>query len=491
MGYVRSSLTKRFESDPHEQEFLVLLLKQWNTHIKQSELSQLSPERCASITKEFLHWMESDAFKHVWKLGRKDSAEYEKIRYELLYVIALYSDKTDDIWPFIEEVKSKSARREKSHLSVLDPEVQILSVMYRDKEHKIVKPLLFRDETEYSELVTWFRERLNITEAYKLVRKKHSNDKLLKRACHDLLRRYRQYKKRGLVSSARLQLQNAAETCPNSLRIRYLAKKSGLSPAKPSRKRTSRDLLSLLKSPPLLAFLGFCLLVCIYVFQRIIALIKEAQVPGNNLLGTITHSIAVPQLLFLILYIFLAYILFRSLTEPLMPEPLRTTLMVTFAASALPTITSDVWSKIIGLPDYQLGVSIIIAAFFVCVFIYRDTYRDTRNLIQDAGKAVFRTIVSSCFIIGQELIYALMFSDFVGRTILFGTSQSQIDAQKLTNDYLWGIIPKLIILSPLPDFHMYVFPPIIVLLSLTPFVLGTIQAGIMTLHEGFYKIADA
>ena len=92
-------------------------------------------------------------------------------------------------------------------------------------------------------------------------------------------------------------------------------------------------------------------------------------------------------------------------------------------------------------------------------------------------------------IVGQALIYALMASDFVGRFNFPGISQPP-DQQKLAQDYLWNVMPKLIVLSIGTDFHIYVFPPVVILLTLTPFVLLTLQAGLVTVQSAFTKLND-
>jgi hypothetical protein len=508
-NYAFPSIIQYLTKSKNTQEFLIQVLKQWRNIIKQIELAHVSRQNLVIVTKKLQLRYLSEDFKQAWKQAGKDDAEYNGVKYELSYCIAFYSDRLEDVKPFIEEVTAKSNQKNQNVPAGLDLEKQVVSVLYKDTAHKEIKRALLHNEDVYDEVIKWFRKRLYIIEIYKLISQKRKYNRWRKKECHKLLRLYKQEKKRGSRQDIQISLSNALKMCSNNITVFYLAKKWGVVPRKKNmtsdhlvisqeqrveeKKKFSdvlkkfSDVLFSLRSYQILTLLGFCILLLFYAIPRVIKLVAQTL---NNVgtLGNMLSTILFSQLLLLIVYGFLAYLLFKSLTEPVVSEPLRTGLALAFISYVLP-ITNNLWTTVIDLSDNQFSAVILAVVLIGGFFFYRDSYRETLKLTQSSSEALKRTCYMVGIIVGQALIYALMASDFFGRFNFPGISPSP-DLKKLAQDYLWNVMPKLIVLSIGTDFHIYVFPPVVILLTLTPFVLLTLQSGVVTVQSAFIKLDD-
>ncbi len=479
------TLVQAFKADLQSSQDVVLqVLEDWESvlQIVSPTAPPLRTELCAAVTKKLVDWVESEDFQKIWRQNvaqrRSSQKDYEQIKYHLTYLLALYSEDPDDIWPFVRQITASNGKVDQPG-DESNKEDQVLSVLYKDKKRQEIKERIFEDEKEYEKAIIWFRERLNLVEAQRLILQRKRYRRAIKKRVKVLLRDARKFRSRPQESN---YIVSALKIDPQNRKVRRLATKRQLLRSDQEDKRAVSETLSPVVFQVFIMAL-FVAVLLFYAIPKLIFLIQNIKVTSINF-PNIVHLSAFPQLLFMAIYgIVLGYVLYSSLIRPLMPKALRNFLLFTFVNSLIPLVVTDIWVKTLQLSNNLLGFGIAFAAFIVGIIVFRETYQKTREQIRSAREAAKRTFLVLCLVFGQELTYAIIFSDLVGRSTISNAAHSDLNAQKLMNDYVFGVIPKLIVVPPLNDFGIHLFPSIILLWCFSSLALGAVQEGIFSLFQ--------
>jgi len=488
-GSLSLYLTEFGKSDTTHRVLLIQVLRHWELVGQHLEMLGFNKQEYILVTNRLIDWLKSPEFREVWyrtKELRTSDVEFnqdrEQIAYDMMRVVAKYSEEAKDIWPFVKQVRSQGVLKKRERFQDVSAEQEVLSTICT-KDRRI-KPSLLETRQDFDDTIRWFRDRLNLIDAQRLIQARRRWERAKSREVNSLILQARREIKRGSYIQARRKLIRALQLAPGNRKARRCGRKIGLLETKKiERTQDRRDVLFVLK--PLLLILIPWLIVAIYSIPRAGEILEELVTSGENIFSVFVRSSAFIHLLFLVLYgLVLSYVLLNSLKSPLIPEPLRSLLLLTFLSSAIPfpLLSDSLWVALLGLSDRQFGLCILVAAIVILAFSYRDIYLVTVRITNNSAEAIKRSMIALLYIAMLASVYALVFSDLAARQLLYNGVESGIEVQSLATDYVLGTVPKLVIISIMPTvsgFSIHLFPSVTLLWCLSSLALGTLEGGIL------------